>query len=219
MNGANADGDAKEQTPPPTSYAGAVKEDPGNVEKREAEHAEEDHEKSEPQAETSHENKSASGKDTQEKESQPTAAGNMTFAEATKADPGDAGEKQGGDAPDKEQPRESSSEEKQPDRSPPVSSQASTTVEYPDIQSDAGDEEDEQRRRDRQRAPHILGTRWAPVKVPFKRRLQTAAVLMHCLGIGLALSIFFSFCAVPFFWPISKSQGDILDLPSRPSLY
>ncbi|KAI1870088.1 hypothetical protein JX265_006258 [Neoarthrinium moseri] len=44
--------------------------------------------------------------------------------------------------------------------------------------------------------------RWAPFNVPAKRRLQTSAVLMHCLSIGAMVSLFFAFCANPFAWPL-----------------
>lgn len=91
-----------------------------------------------------------------------------------------------------------------PGQSPVVSSQASTTVDYPDIQSNPPNEEDAARCRDKEVAAQASGMRWAPLQVPFKRRLQTAAVLMHSLCIGLSLSIFFSCCAIPFFWPISR---------------
>ncbi|KAK9778446.1 putative diacylglycerol O-acyltransferase [Seiridium cardinale] len=44
--------------------------------------------------------------------------------------------------------------------------------------------------------------RWAPFNVPAKRRLQTLAVLVHCLCIGTLVSIFFALCANPFAWPL-----------------
>lgn len=132
---------------------------------------------------------------------QTSAAGDVTFAEALKLDPADVKDK-GKSSQGKGKAREGSEKHRR------AFSQASTSIEYPDIQSDADDGgEVEQRRRDKEKAPQILGTRWAPVRVPFKRRLQTAAVLTHCLGIGLSLSIFFLFCAFPPFWPISKSPG------------
>lgn len=85
----------------------------------------------------------------------------------------------------------------------PAFSQASTSTEYPDLRAgDRGD--DDGRRRDKKAATEVMGLRWAPLRVPFKRRLQTLAVLAHCLGIALALATFFLLCAVPFFWPISK---------------
>lgn len=166
---------------------------------REAEEAEAEHKRQ--SREGSH-NSSQDDKGGAERP-QPTPAGNMTFAEAVKEDPVDADESSRAG----EQAKESTSSEKKSDQPTPAFSQASTSLDYPEINSDADDDqEEEQRRQDKEKAAQVLGTRWAPVRVPFKRRLQTAAVLMHCLGIGLSLSIFFFFCAFPPFWPISKSQ-------------
>ncbi|GAP84813.2 putative diacylglycerol acyltransferase [Rosellinia necatrix] len=57
--------------------------------------------------------------------------------------------------------------------------------------------------------PHVLpprspngGIRWAPWNVPFRRRGQTLVVLMHSLSIVATVSLFFSFCANPFAWPL-----------------
>ncbi|KAK2009630.1 diacylglycerol acyltransferase [Colletotrichum eremochloae] len=46
------------------------------------------------------------------------------------------------------------------------------------------------------------GIRFAPLQVPFQRRLQTAAVLFHGLSILIFVSIFFFLAAVPFAWPL-----------------
>ncbi|KAI0109938.1 diacylglycerol acyltransferase-domain-containing protein [Daldinia grandis] len=46
------------------------------------------------------------------------------------------------------------------------------------------------------------GIRWAPWNVPWKRRMQTLVVLMHCMCIALTVSIFFALCANPFAWPL-----------------
>ncbi|KAI1470266.1 DAGAT-domain-containing protein [Daldinia caldariorum] len=46
------------------------------------------------------------------------------------------------------------------------------------------------------------GIRWAPWNVPWKRRMQTLVVLIHCMGIALTASVFFALCANPFAWPI-----------------
>ncbi|KAL8770715.1 MAG: hypothetical protein Q9209_003582 [Squamulea sp. 1 TL-2023] len=43
---------------------------------------------------------------------------------------------------------------------------------------------------------------FAPISVPFQRRLQTLMVLAHTLSIVIFLSAFFLFCAIPLFWPI-----------------
>ena len=44
--------------------------------------------------------------------------------------------------------------------------------------------------------------RWAPLNIPFKRRLQTLVILAHTLTIGLFITVFFLLCAVPLTWPI-----------------
>lgn len=46
------------------------------------------------------------------------------------------------------------------------------------------------------------GIRFAPVQVPLVRRMQTAAVLFHCMSIILFVSAFWFTCANPFAWPI-----------------
>lgn len=43
---------------------------------------------------------------------------------------------------------------------------------------------------------------FAPMRVPMIRRLQTGAVLFHCMSIGLFVSIFWLICANPLTWPI-----------------
>ncbi|KAF3016767.1 hypothetical protein G7054_g7119 [Neopestalotiopsis clavispora] len=53
----------------------------------------------------------------------------------------------------------------------------------------------------RQHEPYAK-IRWAPFNVPAERRLQTMAVLMHCLCIGALVSVFFALCANPFAWPL-----------------
>jgi len=44
--------------------------------------------------------------------------------------------------------------------------------------------------------------RWAPLNVPFQRRLQTFVILLHTLSIVLSLSIFFLMCGIPILWPL-----------------
>lgn len=46
------------------------------------------------------------------------------------------------------------------------------------------------------------GIRFAPVRVPLVRRMQTAAVLFHSMGIVIFVSAFWFTCANPFAWPI-----------------
>ncbi|KAF4965906.1 hypothetical protein FSARC_6342 [Fusarium sarcochroum] len=46
------------------------------------------------------------------------------------------------------------------------------------------------------------GIRFAPLRVPMKRRLQTGAVLFHCMSIATLVSAFWLICANPLVWPI-----------------
>ncbi|KAF4442411.1 hypothetical protein F53441_11762 [Fusarium austroafricanum] len=46
------------------------------------------------------------------------------------------------------------------------------------------------------------GIRFAPLRVPMRRRLQTAAVLFHCMSIATLVSAFWLICANPLAWPI-----------------
>lgn len=220
-----ANGD-DQQAPQPASYADAVKEDPADVTNGgQGEAAEKSNGQSTDQVANAEKpatedlGADASGpdaKDTEEKngdnkDAQPTAAGNLTFAEAVKEGPKDTADTatmngqatEYGDA--KSRSVEKSSAPEQDDASA-HSSQGSTAVDYPDIPSDAEDRgEEAQRRQDQEKAPEVAGLRWAPLRVPFKRRLQTLAVLFHCLCMGTTLSIFFGFCAIPLLWPIRKS--------------
>ncbi|KAK3372533.1 diacylglycerol acyltransferase-domain-containing protein [Podospora didyma] len=60
----------------------------------------------------------------------------------------------------------------------------------------------EARERDAANAYAAGGIRFAPWNIPYKRRLQTLAVLIHSLSIALSVSIFFFLCAIPLTWPI-----------------
>ena len=74
---------------------------------------------------------------------------------------------------------------------------------YPELKDDlAVHEEEYERMRDRIAAAQVAGIRFAPLKVPLKRRMQTLAVLFHSLCMGTTVSIFFFLCALPFLWPI-----------------
>lgn len=44
--------------------------------------------------------------------------------------------------------------------------------------------------------------RFAPLSIPFQRRLQTLMVLAHTLCIPLFLTTFFLLCSIPLFWPL-----------------
>lgn len=57
-------------------------------------------------------------------------------------------------------------------------------------------------RETRARVRAYYGVRFAPWNIPFKRRLQTMAVLLHSLSIATAVSFFFFLCAIPLTWPI-----------------
>ncbi|PHH92227.1 hypothetical protein CDD83_8338 [Cordyceps sp. RAO-2017] len=46
------------------------------------------------------------------------------------------------------------------------------------------------------------GIRFAPLRIPFARRLQTAAVFFHCMAIVVMVSLFWFTCANPLTWPI-----------------
>lgn len=46
------------------------------------------------------------------------------------------------------------------------------------------------------------GIRFAPMRVPFVRRMQTAAVLFHSMSIVIFVSCFWFVCANPLSWPI-----------------
>ncbi|KAF5009028.1 hypothetical protein FDECE_4715 [Fusarium decemcellulare] len=60
-----------------------------------------------------------------------------------------------------------------------------------------------QSQQDRDRASwRAGGIRFAPLRVPMARRLQTGAVLFHCMSIILFVSIFWLICANPLAWPI-----------------
>lgn len=218
-NKANGD---DQQASQPASYAEAVKEDPADV--TNGEHGEATEKSNgQSQGQTNAEQaateefggdasgpdaKGTEGKNGDKDDAQPTAAGSLTFAEAVKEGPTDTATTNGqATEHDSAKPRsvEKSSTREQ-DNISAHSSQGSTAVDYPDIPSDAEDRSEEaERRLDQEKAQEVAGLRWAPLRVPFKRRLQTLAVLFHCLCMGTTLSIFFGFCAIPLLWPIRKS--------------
>lgn len=217
-----ANGD-DQQASQPVSYAEAVKEDPADVTNGEdGEVTEKSNGQSPDQAthvETAAtedfggdasgpEAKGTDEKNGNKKDAQPSAAGSLTFAEAVKEGPADTATTnvqatEHGDAKPRSVEQSSAREQ---DNASAHSSQGSTAVDYPDIPSDAeGRGEEAERRLDQEKAPEVAGLRWAPLRVPFKRRLQTLAVLFHCLCMGTTLSIFFGFCAIPLLWPLRKS--------------
>jgi hypothetical protein len=203
----------------PASYAEAVKEDPAD-DAANGEHGEakEKSNGKKPSKETNGEHaatdesggdasgpeaKGAEEKNGDKKDAQPTAAGSLTFAEAVKEGPADATTTKNGQAAEHATTKSRSVAESSASA---TSSRGSTAVDYPDIPSDAEDRgEEAERLRDQEKAPEVAGLRWAPLRVPFRRRLQTLAVLFHCLCMGTTLSIFFGFCAIPLLWPLRKS--------------
>ncbi|KAK1829864.1 DAGAT-domain-containing protein [Podospora conica] len=46
------------------------------------------------------------------------------------------------------------------------------------------------------------GVRFAPFNIPWRRRLQTLAVVTHSLSIASTVSFFFFLCAIPLTWPL-----------------
>ncbi|KAK3899048.1 diacylglycerol acyltransferase-domain-containing protein [Staphylotrichum tortipilum] len=73
-------------------------------------------------------------------------------------------------------------------------------TEYPPLTNAAG-REAAARERERIRAYRAGGIRFAPWNIPYRRRLQTLAVLTHCLSIAATVSCFFFLCANPLLWP------------------
>lgn len=192
-----------QMAPQPISYAEAVKEDPAEVEERDADgSADEREEDSDNESTTEKSNGNTNG---QEKDSKPTPAGGLTFAEAVKEKPTDT--KSNGHVQKRKvvQPKAEVKGEKNTAQQEKSSAQLDGFDDYPEIASDVEDPEEEERKQEMEEATEIAGMRWAPLKVPVKRRLQTLAVLFHSLCMGFTLSVFFSFCAIPLFWPISKS--------------
>lgn len=58
-------------------------------------------------------------------------------------------------------------------------------------------------------SPHGMGCsnagssiRWAPLRLPLQRRLQTLVVLWHTVCIPVFISTFFLLCAIPLAWPL-----------------
>lgn len=57
-------------------------------------------------------------------------------------------------------------------------------------------------RRHSRHAIRAGGIRFAPLRIPVERRLQTAAVLFHSLSIAGLVALFFFFAAIPLSWPL-----------------
>lgn len=208
---ANADHQPPSQ---PASYAEAVKEDPADLtngghgaDQGESNGQTPCQETNGDQAAADESGADASGPEVRSAEennadnrdAKPTAAGSLTFAEAVKEGSTES-TTTNGEAADHATTGSRSVEKSSASA---TLSPGSTAVDYPDIPSDAEDRgEEAERQRDQEKAPEVVGLRWAPLRVPFRRRLQTLAVLFHCLCMGTTLSIFFGFCAIPLLWPL-----------------
>jgi 2-acylglycerol O-acyltransferase 2 len=70
-------------------------------------------------------------------------------------------------------------------------------TEYPPLMADTVD-----RRSMEYLGPKIGSIRFAPLRVPFARRMQTAAVLFHCMSIVSFVAVFFFLAAIPLTWPL-----------------
>ncbi|KAJ4295681.1 diacylglycerol O-acyltransferase 1 [Collariella sp. IMI 366227] len=70
---------------------------------------------------------------------------------------------------------------------------------YPPLTNRVGREA---KRRERARADAYRAgpIRFAPWNIPYRRRLQTLAVIAHCLSIATSVSVFFFLCANPLLW-------------------
>ncbi|KAG6034087.1 hypothetical protein E4U41_006685 [Claviceps citrina] len=61
------------------------------------------------------------------------------------------------------------------------------------------------------------GIRFAPLRVPFKRRMQTAAVFFHCTSFIVIVSCFWFSCANPLAWPVLVPYLIHLSLSTAPT--
>lgn len=77
--------------------------------------------------------------------------------------------------------------------------QSNNVVSYPPIEIDTPARRSGYHENEAWRAG---GIRFAPLQVPLVRRMQTAAVLFHCMSIGLMVSIFWFTCANFLLWPL-----------------
>ncbi|KAK4128418.1 DAGAT-domain-containing protein [Parathielavia appendiculata] len=76
-----------------------------------------------------------------------------------------------------------------------------SATEYPPLTDEAG-KEAAARERDRANAHRAGGIRFAPWNIPYRRRVQTMAVVAHCMSIVMTVSFFFFLCAIPLTWPL-----------------
>ncbi|KAM3516423.1 hypothetical protein NHJ13051_009929 [Beauveria bassiana] len=78
---------------------------------------------------------------------------------------------------------------------PPVNGVEPTRRRYPTLSS-------EKSLRNSEANWKAVGIRFAPLRVPLRRRLQTGAVLFHCMSIVVLVSLFWFTCANPLMWPV-----------------
>ncbi|KAK4099807.1 DAGAT-domain-containing protein [Parathielavia hyrcaniae] len=86
-------------------------------------------------------------------------------------------------------------------RPSPGGKRRTSATEYPPLTDEAGMEA-AARERDRAKAHRAGGIRFAPWNIPYRRRLQTMAVVVHCMSIVMTVSFFFFLCAIPLTWPL-----------------
>ncbi|GAB1311305.1 diacylglycerol O-acyltransferase 1 [Madurella fahalii] len=79
---------------------------------------------------------------------------------------------------------------------------AARDPDYPVLVDLASIDEQAARERARALAYRAGGIRLAPWNIPWRRRLQTLAVIMHLLTIVVLPAFFFFLCAIPLTWPI-----------------
>lgn len=79
---------------------------------------------------------------------------------------------------------------------------AARDPDYPVLADMASIDEQAARERARALAYRAGGIRLAPWNIPWRRRLQTLAVIMHLLTIVVLPAFFFFLCAIPLTWPI-----------------
>lgn len=79
---------------------------------------------------------------------------------------------------------------------PTINGVGETNTKYPTLKSEKS------LRNSEEKAWKAGGIRFAPLRVPLRRRLQTVAVLFHCMSIVVLISMFWFTCANPLMWPI-----------------
>jgi 2-acylglycerol O-acyltransferase 2 len=117
-------------------------------------------------------------------------------------DPDGVRERRGGKRKKQQQQRETQFNNGQSEQKQEKSTGVGKVGELQHADDDYDESRTDGRDEDERRAPGPGGIRFAPWKVPYKRRLQTLAVLWHSLSIGLCLAAFWFLCAMPIMWPL-----------------